>query len=387
MTNNENDKKIGLALSGGGYRASLYALGGLIRLNEIGMLPKINTVTSVSGGAITAGYLAYKWDKLNFDSNTDVADNFIKEVATPLIEFCENTIDYPSAIAGLLSLRSTIGDKISQKYDKYLYNKKLMKDVACNPNAPEFVFYGTNYDTGVSVQITKDYLRDYRIGKATKHNISLSKAVGVSSSFPPFFSPIVLDGSDWDWKETDYSDLYDIDKLRNKLMLCDGGLYDNMGIEKLWKTGEFRKYKTVFVCDSGAPLQTPYEYNKSLIGKLKKLVRWRKNWGSQFIRMNDIMINQQRALRKRQLIENFLSPENYNGAYWGIDTDIETYPDIDPLVKYEKKYRNMADLPTQLRPFSDEDRDTLINWAYALTDAALRSRYDSSIKPATTLPR
>jgi len=158
MINNDSEKKIGLALSGGGYRATLYALGGLIRLNEIGMLPKIDTVTSVSGGAITAGYLAYKWDKLNFDSNTGVADNFIKEIATPLIEFCEKTIDYPSAIAGLLSFRSTIGDKISQNYDKYLYSKKLIRDVACNPNAPEFVFYGTNYDTGVSVQITKDYL-------------------------------------------------------------------------------------------------------------------------------------------------------------------------------------------------------------------------------------
>jgi len=170
-------------------------------------------------------------------------------------------------------------------------------------------------------------------------------------------------------------------------MLCDGGLYDNMGIEKLWKTGNNRKYDTVLVCDSGAPLQTPYEYSKSLVGKLKELVGWRKNWGAQFIRMNDIMINQQRALRKRQLIKNYQSPDNYNGAYWGIDTNIEEYPNIVPLVKYENRYQSMADLPTQLRAFSDEDRDTLINWAYALTDAALRSRYDSSIKAAPDLPR
>lgn len=387
MTTNESKKKIGLALSGGGYRAALYALGSLLRLNEAGMLPKIDTVTSVSGGAITAGYLAYKWDKLNFDPNTGIADNFVKEVAMPLIKFCEKTIDYPSAIIGIFSFKSTIGDKISQKYDKYLYNKKLIRDVACKPNAPEFVFYGTNYDTGVSVQITKNYLRDYRIGKAVEHNISISKAVGVSSSFPPFFSPIVLDGSDWKWEETKYSDLYEIEKLRHQLMLCDGGLYDNMGIEKLWKTGAGRKYDTVFVCDSGAPLQTPYEYSKSIAGKLKKLVRWRKNWGSQFIRMNDIMINQQRALRKRQLITNYITPGNYNGAYWGIDTNIEEYPDIKSLVGYEDKYQSMADLPTQLRPFSDADRDNLINWAYALTDAALRSRYDSQIKPSTSLPR
>ncbi len=383
----KSENIIGLALSGGGYRATLYALGSLIRLNEIGMLPKLQTVTSVSGGAITAGYLAYKWDKLKFDPDTGVANNFKEEITEPLIQFCDKTIDYPSAIAGLLSFRSTVGDKISQKYDRYLYKHKLLRDVACNSNAPEFVFYGTNYDTGVSVQITKNYLRDYRIGKATNHNISLSKAVGISSSFPPFFSPIVLDGSDWKWENTNYSDLYHIDKLRNKLMLCDGGLYDNMGIEKLWKTGTNRKYDTVFVCDSGAPLQTPYEYKNSLVGKIKKIVNWRKNWGAQFIRMNDIMINQQRVLRKRQLIENFITPGNYNGAYWGIDTDIETYPNIDPIVNYDNRYQSMADLPTQLRPFSAVNRDTLINWGYALTDAAIRSRFDSTIKPTTDLPR
>lgn len=99
------------------------------------------------------------------------------------------------------------------------------------------------------------------------------------------------------------------------------------------------------------------------------------------------MINQQRALRKRQLIQNFITPGNYNGAYWGIDTNIETYPNIDPIVKYDNKYKSMADLPTQLRPFSDKNRDTLINWGYALTDAALRSRYDSLIQPVTDLPR
>ncbi len=379
--------KIGLALSGGGYRATLFALGSLIRLNELGMLPKIKTITSVSGGAITAGYLAYKWDNLNFNETTGVADNFINEVSDPLICFCEKTIDIPSLLKGLLSFKYTIGDKVSQKYDEYLFKNKLLKDVACNDNAPEFVFYGTNYDTGVSVQITKEYLSDYRIGKATNHDISLSKAVGVSSSFPPFFAPIVIDGSNWVWKKKDFSDLYPIERLRQKLLLCDGGLYDNMGIEKLWKTGKFKKYDTVLVCDSGAPLQTPYEYNKTIIGKLKSLIKWRKNWASQFMRMNDIMINQQRALRKRQLIKNYISPNNYNGAYWGIDVDIESYPDIEPLVKYNDKYKSMEKLPTQLRPFSQTELDTLINWSYALTDAALRSRYNRNLLPATSLPR
>src|ERR1035437_6460162 len=48
---------IGLCLSGGGYRAMLFHLGALWRLNELGYLPKLNRISSVSGGSITAGVL------------------------------------------------------------------------------------------------------------------------------------------------------------------------------------------------------------------------------------------------------------------------------------------------------------------------------------------
>jgi len=377
--------KTGLALSGGGFRATLFSLGSLFRLNQAGLLPKIDTITSVSGGAITAGYLAYKWSTLDFDKK-GIALNFNDEVANPLINFCNETIDYPSAIQGIFSVKNTIGEIIAKKYDKYLFNNILLHELSEKNSPPEFVFYGTNYDTGVSVQITKEYLRDYRVGKASNHNISLAQAVGISSAFPPFFSPIELDGSAWSWEPTKYSDLYHDESIRKKLMLCDGGLYDNLGIEKLWKVGNSQKYKTVFVCDSSAPFEAPYKYSKSLIGNIKQLIRWRKNWMSQFIRITDIMATQQRALRTRQLIANLSNPDAYGGAYWGIDTKIEDYPDIIPMVN-SSDYIGMIELPTQLRPFSSNDRDSLINWSFALTDAALRSRYDNTIEVAAVLPR
>jgi len=74
---------IGLCLSGGGYRAMLFHLGAIWRLNELGMLRKeilvnkappatgpqrLVRISSVSGGSITAGLLGLKWKSLNFDS-------------------------------------------------------------------------------------------------------------------------------------------------------------------------------------------------------------------------------------------------------------------------------------------------------------------------------
>ena len=44
-----------MCLSGGGFRATLFHLGALRRLNEIGMLQFIDTFSSVSGGSIING--------------------------------------------------------------------------------------------------------------------------------------------------------------------------------------------------------------------------------------------------------------------------------------------------------------------------------------------
>jgi len=65
----EPSQGLALCLSGGGYRAMLFHLGVLWRLNEAGVLPKLDRVSTVSGGSITAGVLALNWEQLEFDDN------------------------------------------------------------------------------------------------------------------------------------------------------------------------------------------------------------------------------------------------------------------------------------------------------------------------------
>src|SRR3954469_19988873 len=57
--------RIGLALSGGGFRASLYHLGLLRFLRDGGILPRISHITSVSGGSTFAAHLVLNWDRYN----------------------------------------------------------------------------------------------------------------------------------------------------------------------------------------------------------------------------------------------------------------------------------------------------------------------------------
>src|SRR4029079_5515854 len=47
-----------LCLSGGGYRAALFHLGALRRLNELGVLARLDSISCVSGGSIIGAYLA-----------------------------------------------------------------------------------------------------------------------------------------------------------------------------------------------------------------------------------------------------------------------------------------------------------------------------------------
>src|SRR5258708_2399142 len=57
--------KIGLALSGGGFRASLYHLGLVRFLRDAGILPRVTHITSVSGGSVVAAHLALNGDRYN----------------------------------------------------------------------------------------------------------------------------------------------------------------------------------------------------------------------------------------------------------------------------------------------------------------------------------
>src|SRR4029079_15075395 len=57
--------RIGLALSGGGFRATLYHLGLVRFLRDAGILPSVTHITAVSGGSIIAAHLCLNWSRYN----------------------------------------------------------------------------------------------------------------------------------------------------------------------------------------------------------------------------------------------------------------------------------------------------------------------------------
>src|SRR5512135_1284755 len=90
-----------LCLSGGGYRAMLFHLGALWRLNEAGCLPSLRRISSVSGGSIAAGVLGLNWSRLAFDAN-GVGRCFDAAVVVPVRSLAGRTIDLPAIMSGAL---------------------------------------------------------------------------------------------------------------------------------------------------------------------------------------------------------------------------------------------------------------------------------------------
>jgi NTE family protein len=118
-----------LALSGGGFRAALFHVGSLVRLNELGLLSSLARVSSVSGGSIAAGRLAVAWNRLRFENG--VAANLTEEVVAPLRSFCGRDIDKRAVALGVLSPFRTIGDVLSDIYDDDLLENTNMQSLRC----------------------------------------------------------------------------------------------------------------------------------------------------------------------------------------------------------------------------------------------------------------
>jgi NTE family protein len=89
------------------------------------------------------------------------------------------------------------------------------------------------------------------------------------------------------------------------------------------------------------------------------------------MRVLDVTMDQTRALRVRALIADYKVP-NFAGAYWGIDSRIASYDVPDSLACDPEKTAGLARMRTRLDPFDDSEQGQLINWGYAVADAAIR---------------
>ncbi|MEM7093295.1 MAG: patatin-like phospholipase family protein [Actinomycetota bacterium] len=345
------DADMALCLSGGGYRAMLFHLGALTRLNELGKLRHVARISGVSGGSITAGVLGLAWKDLSWDGD-DIATNFEDRVTKPIIDFAGKTIDAGSIIFGLLTPGRSIGQNVRRAYDKHLFDDATLNDLpdSSADEGPRFVINATNVQTGKLYRFSRPYEADYTIGMWRNTGRLLSEAVAASSAFPPVLSPLVIKSMG----EFDESTKGENAKpeFMDRISLSDGGVYDNLGLETAW-----RRHGTILVSDGGGVMGTETDP--------------KRDWARHGIRVAGIVDGQVRALRKRQVIGLFGQGVR-EGSYWGMRGDVDGYELDDPLEISEASRDNAAHYETRLRKVPMSSRNDIVNWGYVIADTALR---------------
>ncbi len=257
--------KVGLALSGGGFRASFYHIGVLARMAELDMLKDIEVISTVSGGSIIGMmyYIRLK-ELLERKDNSSIEKNdyieLIEEMQKDFLKSVQKNIRMKAFVEYNPCIQ-TLTQKLGEIYQEEFYGNevKLMKELYIKPNIsnkniddfnPHFNSFeisnkvpilvvnstclnnGHNwrftasgmgesqymYDTTIDKNIIHHYTRYGQFNNEEFDNFTISEAVASSSCVPGLFDPIELENA----------------YIENEnIKLVDGGVYDNQGVASI----------------------------------------------------------------------------------------------------------------------------------------------------------
>ena len=250
---------IGLSLSGGGYRASVFHLGTLAYLEKIRLLPQLSRLSTVSGGTFTgARYILSLIEKEDFNSFFDSFYSFLLTttlIKAGLYDYCYNEVRKPSKDRKLISSMANVYAETflrPNKMDTYTLGHIID---ANDLSVKEIIFNTTEFKTGESFQFQKSLSSGHKIGSdsvpiptESAKQIRIADIVAASSCFPGGFEPMAFP-EDFAWPNAQIP--VDIQQAvngkvpelaaestsfpikDNAIAIMDGGIFDNQGISSL----------------------------------------------------------------------------------------------------------------------------------------------------------
>jgi len=226
--------RVGLALSGGGFRATLYHLGVIRYLRDAGTLQNISQITSVSGGSILAAHLLLNWDRYcgtdaEFEQAADEIIQFTKmDVRNRIVRrfpFSSSANSIRRIFRRKTKRQSTRPGLLEKHYEQFLYGDTGLCQL---PAKPHLHMLSTNLSEGCLCSFDKygllfqrrtpgkkDFFERVPIGLGT-----VPMAVAASSAFPGFFPPLVIRGDEIGADAGAFG----------TQAFSDGGVFDNLGL-------------------------------------------------------------------------------------------------------------------------------------------------------------
>lgn len=225
--------RIGLCLSGGGFRAAFFHLGTVRYLEEIGIMERVEAISTVSGGSIVGAYYLVEMERrLRAQPDLDrlaacdeIIQAFAAEVGRNLRmrALVFRPFFHPVlTMLELLRLRHP-GDTMAKAFERRFFPPRLplgalpVSSSSCR--APRALINTTSVVSGLRVVFSResDTGLASQIEKSDVNELPLARVVGASAAVPGLFRPLRI-GND---------------------VLADGGVVDNQGIESLFDYFEF----------------------------------------------------------------------------------------------------------------------------------------------------
>jgi predicted acylesterase/phospholipase RssA len=410
--------KVGLALSGGGFRASLYHIGVLAKLAELDMLRNVEVLSCVSGGSIIGAHyyleirnlLQTKKDaEITSQHYVEIIDRISRDFLLGVQKNIRTRVaaNWFDNFKMLISKSYSRTVKVGELYEKELFSKVKdgeenkerwlndlfvhplkengEKDTSFNPKydnwrrqakIPILILNATTLNTGHNWQFTASWMGEspssiqkidgnYRLRRmyyktegeeTTQRKVRLGQAVAASSCVPGLFEPQTL------------SNLYEKDIT---VKLVDGGVHDNQGLCGLFE----QDCSVLLVSDASGQMSTEKEPGISVLGVS--------------MRANDILMERVRNAQFQDM-ENRFRAGTLKGRMFihlKLDLDVETVDWInceDPsdetlfgknkmqLTSYgirKDLQRHLAAIRTDLDTFNDTEALALMYSGYAMTNA------------------
>jgi NTE family protein len=373
--------KIALALSGGGFRATVFHLGVLARLAEENRLEDINFLSTVSGGSLCAG-MVFNLNGLIWPESQDFLLKVLPEARRLMTtENLQRAVIFRQLLS-LWSIFETRADDLSTLMQKKWNLTANLNDL---PREPRWMINATCYESGKNWRFERFRMGDYLFGYSNDTIIPLSDAMAASAGFPGLIGPLILDTTRHKWfKYTQPAPPQGLlaspeSHLQRKtepitpsfrrVHLWDGGVYDNHGLEGLMDVARGWRDKVEFlIVSDGAGRSSPERYRRGV----KALLRI----------TTGIMMDQIRSLRARIVLERLINHGDENRGSFirlgnsctsvltdaGRDSEI---PALAPKYMDEIEVERAAAMPTMIRKLTGTEFERLFRHGFEVADYTL----------------
>jgi NTE family protein len=371
--------KIALALSGGGFRATVFHLGVLARLAEEKYLEEITFLSTVSGGSLCIG-LVHALNGFRWPSSSDYLARVAPEARRLLTtKDLQKGLIY-RVVGSFWNLLETRADDLSALLQSQWGVTASLRQL---PEQPRWLINATCYESGKNWRFERFRMGDYFIGYSYDTDLPLSDALAASSGFPGLIGPLILRTTERKWfkyKEEDGQERLLLDPTVQKsrvtepvqpgyaeVHLWDGGVYDNNGLEGLLDaSGGWRENVEFLIVSDATGKAKPARYKRG-VGALLRLA-------------TGIMMDQVRSLRARAIMERLVNHGD-PGAF------LQTGNSCGYILKAAGKEAEMArlcpgclsaeeadlaaNMPTVIRKLTNEEFERLFRHGFEVADYTL----------------